>query len=85
MNICIYQNETINLQRNGSTDFDGYSNVATGSDSISDLGKLKNWNYKDTTKFFNTPCNVVEGSAGELWPPYRSKSDIRLFTADICR
>ncbi|XP_058803575.1 protein croquemort-like [Phymastichus coffea] len=71
--------------RNGSTDFDGYSNVATGEDDISKLGSLMNWNYKDTTKFFSTPCNVIEGSAGEFWPPYRNKDDIRLFTPDICR
>ncbi|XP_031780045.1 protein croquemort [Nasonia vitripennis] len=71
--------------RNGSTEFDGYSNVGTGVDDIANLGKLKLWNYKDTTKYYKSPCNAIEGSAGEFWPPYRTKEDIRLFTPDICR
>ncbi|XP_011500429.1 PREDICTED: protein croquemort-like [Ceratosolen solmsi marchali] len=71
--------------RNGSTEFDGHSNVATGVDDLSNIGKLKLWNYKDTTKYYKSPCNTIEGSSGEFWPPYRTKEDIRLFTTDICR
>lgn len=73
------------LQRNGSTEFDGHSNVATGIDSIANLGKLKMWNYKDKTRFYQSPCSAVEGSSGEFWPPYRTKDDIQYFSADICR
>lgn len=71
--------------RNESFEFEGHSNVATGVDDISNLGKLKLWNYKDTTRYLKSPCNAVEGSAGEFWPPYRDTEDIRLFSADICR
>ncbi|KAL6438347.1 hypothetical protein ACFW04_004481 [Cataglyphis niger] len=71
--------------RNGSTMFDGHFNMETGEDDISQLGILRKWNYKDTTKHNKSPCNVIEGSAGEFWPPGRTKDDISLFSADICR
>ncbi|OAD55216.1 Protein croquemort, partial [Eufriesea mexicana] len=70
---------------NGSTTFDGNYNMATGTDDIGKFGSLKNWNYRDTTKFFKSPCNVVEGSAGEFWPPYRQRDEIMLYSGDLCR
>lgn len=71
--------------RNGSTAFDGNFNMATGQDSIANLGVLRNWNYQSTSKFYKPPCNGIEGSAGEFWPPLRTKDEITLFSADICR
>nr|XP_034187328.1 protein croquemort-like isoform X1 [Osmia lignaria] len=71
--------------RNGSTMFDGHYNMDTGVHDISEFGVLKKWNHKDTTKFFKSPCNLVEGSAGEFWPPYRQKDEISLFSGDLCR
>ncbi|XP_076655822.1 protein croquemort [Halictus rubicundus] len=71
--------------RNGSTMFDGHFNMDTGAADISQFGVLKKWNNKDTTGFFKSPCNVVEGSAGEFWPPYRRKDEIVLFSGDLCR
>ncbi|XP_043512147.1 protein croquemort-like [Frieseomelitta varia] len=71
--------------RNGSTMFDGHLNMDTGALNIGDFGTLRKWNDKDTTRFFKSPCNVVEGSAGEFWPPYRQKDEILLFSGDICR
>ncbi|XP_076297743.1 protein croquemort [Lasioglossum baleicum] len=71
--------------RNGSTMFDGHFNMDTGAADISQFGVLKKWNNKDTTGFFRSPCNVVEGSAGEFWPPYRRKDEIVLFSGDLCR
>lgn len=57
----------------------------TGVQDIGQFGVLKEWNYKDTTRFFKSPCNVVEGSGGEFWPPYRRKDEIVLFSGDLCR
>ncbi|XP_031829308.1 protein croquemort [Nomia melanderi] len=71
--------------RNGSTMFDGHFNMDTGVQDIEQFGVLRKWNYKDTTRFFKSPCNVVEGSAGEFWPPYRRKDEIVLFSGDLCR
>lgn len=71
------------MQRNGSAD--GYLNMETGEDDISQLGILRKWHYRDTTKYFKSPCNAIEGSAGEFWPPSRTKNDISLFSTDVCR
>ncbi|XP_043270801.1 protein croquemort-like [Venturia canescens] len=71
--------------RNGSTAFDGLYNMGTGQDDLSNLGMTKNWNYKDTTKYYKSPCNAVEGSAGEFFPPFRNKDEITIFSADMCR
>lgn len=73
------------FQRNGSTTFDGHFNMDTGTDDVANFGKVKKWNYRDTSKLFNSPCNVIEGSAGEFWPPYREKDEIVLFSGDLCR
>lgn len=73
------------FQRNGSTTFDGHFNMDTGTDNVANFGQVKKWNYRDTSKLFNSPCNVVEGSAGEFWPPYREKDEIVLFSGDLCR
>ncbi|XP_066598162.1 protein croquemort-like [Prorops nasuta] len=72
-------------KRNGSYEIDGHFNMATGEDDIKNLGVIKNWNYRDTTKFFRSPCNVIEGSAGEFWPPHRTKDDVTMFSVDLCR
>ncbi|KAG5318132.1 CRQ protein, partial [Pseudoatta argentina] len=64
---------------------DGYLNMETGEDDISQLGILRKWHYKDTTKFFKSPCNVIEGNAGEFWPPNRAKDEITFFSIDLCR
>ncbi|XP_012253563.1 protein croquemort-like [Athalia rosae] len=71
--------------RNHSTAFDGHFNMATGEKDITTLGVLRNWNYNNVSTFFESPCNAVEGSAGEFWPPKRTRDEITLFSADICR
>ncbi|XP_076173959.1 protein croquemort [Ptiloglossa arizonensis] len=71
--------------RNGSTMFDGHYNMDTGARDIGEFGVLRKWNYRDTTRYFKSPCNLVEGSAGEFWPPYRTKDEIVLFSGDLCR
>ncbi|XP_020281410.1 protein croquemort-like [Pseudomyrmex gracilis] len=71
--------------RNGTSDLDGHFNMETGEDDISQLGILRKWNYKDTMKFYKSPCNIIEGSAGEFWPPGRTKDDITLFSVELCR
>ena len=65
--------------------FDGHLNMDTGALNIGDFGTLRKWNDTDTTRFFKSPCNVVEGSAGEFWPPYRQKDEILLFSGELCR
>ncbi|XP_014468145.1 PREDICTED: protein croquemort-like [Dinoponera quadriceps] len=71
--------------RNNSYEMEGLYNMETGVDDISKLGIMRKWNNRDTIKFYRSPCNIVEGSAGEFWPPGRTKDDIVLFSTDICR
>ncbi|KAL6268646.1 hypothetical protein P5V15_001780 [Pogonomyrmex californicus] len=71
--------------KNGSIEMDGHLNMETGEEDISQLGILRKWNYKDRTRYFKSPCNDIEGSAGEFWPPNRTKDDISIFSVDICR
>lgn len=71
--------------KNGSTDIDGHINMETGEDDISQLGIVRKWNYRDTMKFYKGPCNVIEGGAGEFWPPNRMQDDITLFSTELCR
>ncbi|XP_072749950.1 protein peste [Anoplolepis gracilipes] len=71
--------------RNGSSTFDGHFNMETGEGDIGQLGILREWNYRDTIKFYKSPCNVLEGSAGEFWPPGRTKDSISLFVPEMCR
>lgn len=50
------------------------------------LGKMGEWNYKPRTDFFEGTCGMLNGSAGEFYPPGLSKErPIELFTPDMCR
>ncbi|PSN44141.1 hypothetical protein C0J52_15658 [Blattella germanica] len=72
--------------RNGSADFEGVFNMETGTQDISKVGKLSNWNYGNRTRFYEAECGMVNGSAGELFPPGQSRnSPIEMFSSDLCR
>lgn len=71
--------------RNGSKEFDGRFNMDTGTHDLKDFGVLRKWNNEERTKYHKSPCNIVEGSAGEFWSPHQQKDDIMLFSADLCR
>ncbi|XP_039285237.1 protein croquemort [Nilaparvata lugens] len=72
--------------RNGSAYYDGFYNMDTGDNDISQLGKLRNWNYNNETSFYDYECAGVKGSAGEFWPPHqRRDTPLTMFSADLCR
>ncbi|XP_071454600.1 protein croquemort-like isoform X2 [Hetaerina americana] len=71
--------------RNGSSTYDGIFNMDTGRDNIEKLGRLREWNYQNHTDFYEGHCGNIVGSAGELWPPYRKKDSISMFSSDMCR
>lgn len=72
--------------RNNSADLTGWYNVDTGEKDISQIGKLKYWNFKDSNGAFEDECGELKGSAGEFYPPQLTKNDdISLFTPDMCR
>ena len=73
-------------QRNGSSAFEGVFNMETGAKDISKLGKLRNWNYSNGTSSYEGGCGMLNGSAGELFPPGRSRrSPVEMLSPDLCR
>jgi len=51
----------------------------------SNLGIISNWNFHNKTSFYESPCGLVGGSAGELFPAVRDKGSVAIFSSDICR
>lgn len=73
-------------QRNESEDWLGHFNVNTGQDDISKLGITRTWNYQRASPDFESPCNNIRGSSGELFPPWQTKDQsIAIFNGDLCR
>lgn len=64
----------------------GHFNVGTGKDDISQLGVTKTWNYRKASPLFDAPCNMIQGSSGELFPPGQTKDKpVTMFNGDLCR
>lgn len=64
----------------------GHFNMHTGEGDMSQIGVMKNWNYAPTIEYFPDECGIVQGSAGEFYPPIKHKSTpVSLFMADLCR
>lgn len=60
--------------------------METGTEDISRVGVLSNWNYAPRTDYFKSYCGLINGSAGEIFPPNRAKEDkLEIFVTDICR
>jgi len=70
--------------RNGSEWQDGVFNMFTGSTNISRMGQVFTWNYS-SSNFFPGSCGSVRGSAGEMYPPGLEKTQITMFSNDVCR
>lgn len=73
-------------QRNDTSNIAGHFNMYTGAEDISKIGQLKYWNYNDRTVFYPGKCGMVNGSAGEFYPPKQQKDKpISFFSPDMCR
>lgn len=71
--------------RNGSATYDGVFNMYTGVNDITKFGKIGEWDYMNHTHFYESHCGMVNGSAGEFFPPSQTKGSISLFSSDVCR
>ncbi|PSN44143.1 Protein peste [Blattella germanica] len=72
--------------RNGSVNFDGIFNVHTAENDITKMGDVLNWNFADSTDFFDGGCSRVKGSVGDLFPPGQTKDKpLNMFSPDLCR
>nr|AMY96569.1 class B scavenger receptor [Portunus trituberculatus] len=71
------------FKRNLSLTYDGEFNMMTGEDTLDNLGRIDNWNGRNSTSFYTPPCNEVTGSAGELFSPHLSRKDLIFFSSDL--
>jgi len=72
-------------KRNNSDYYDGQFNMFTGEDTLDRVGLIDWWNKTRETKYFAYPCNKVDGSAGEMWPPGQTDTSIVFYSPDLCR
>lgn len=73
-------------QRNGTDRIMGHFNMYTGEGDINKIGKMGEWNYSNRTSYFPDHCGMVNGSAGEFYPPNQTKNKpISFFSPDMCR
>ncbi|XP_064539627.1 protein croquemort [Drosophila montana] len=72
--------------RNASLEYDGLFTIHTGTDDMSNLGRLTHWNQKTETGFYKLPCGIVNGTTGDLFPPkLNTQDEITIFATDACR
>lgn len=71
-------------KRNMSLEYDGLYNMKTGADNLTELGLIDWWNKERETPFYKPPCNHVQGSAGEIFPPNQEKDKLVFFSSDLC-
>lgn len=58
----------------------------TGDGDMSRIGKVEQWDYRNYTDFFPRECGMINGSAGEFYPPNQQRDQpISFFSPDMCR
>ncbi|KAF2899829.1 hypothetical protein ILUMI_06357 [Ignelater luminosus] len=77
-----YMLTTEKTNRNASDTFEGVFNMANGVNGNFDI---LNWNYQNTTPYYDGSCARVHGSGGELFSRKLTKTTIGIFAADLCR
>nr|XP_060641560.1 scavenger receptor class B member 1 isoform X1 [Anolis sagrei ordinatus] len=65
----------------------GLFTVYTGMDDISRAHMVETWNGLKEVSYWNSDqCNMINGTAGELWPPFRTPSTpLQFYSPDACR
>ncbi|XP_038160150.1 scavenger receptor class B member 1 isoform X3 [Cyprinodon tularosa] len=65
----------------------GLFTIHTGKDDITKVHKVDSWNGLTELKYWKTPqCNMINGTAGQLWPPFMTKeSTLNFYSPDACR
>lgn len=64
----------------------GHYNMHTGDGDISRIGKVERWDYRNRTDFYPRQCGMINGSAGEFYPPKQQRDQqISFFSPDMCR
>ncbi|XP_078082226.1 scavenger receptor class B member 1-like [Mustelus asterias] len=65
----------------------GLFTINTGVDDINKVHKINTWNGLRKVNFWHSEqCNMLNGTAGEMWPPFMDPSDsLKFFSPDACR
>lgn len=58
----------------------------TGAFDFSKIGHVEQWNYQTRTDYFAGSCGMINGSAGEFYPPNQTKDKpVSFYSSDMCR
>ncbi|XP_030074691.1 scavenger receptor class B member 1 isoform X2 [Microcaecilia unicolor] len=65
----------------------GMFTVFTGVDDFKKVQMIDTWNGQKKVKFWNsTQCNMINGTAGEMWPPFMTPStNVEFYSPEACR
>uniref|UniRef100_A0A3B5MPV2 Scavenger receptor class B member 1 n=1 Tax=Xiphophorus couchianus TaxID=32473 RepID=A0A3B5MPV2_9TELE len=65
----------------------GLFTIHTGRDDIRNVHKVDSWNGLTELSYWRTPqCNMINGTAGQLWPPFMTKeTTLPFYSPDACR
>ncbi|XP_066465655.1 scavenger receptor class B member 1 [Tiliqua scincoides] len=65
----------------------GMFTVYTGTDDLSKVHKMDNWNGLTKLPFWNSDqCNMINGTSGQMWPPFMTSSTpVEFYSPDACR
>ncbi|XP_053938635.1 scavenger receptor class B member 1 isoform X2 [Cuculus canorus] len=64
----------------------GLFTVHTGMKDISRVHMVDSWNgLKKVNYWRSSECNMINGTAGEMWPPFMSPTSLEFYSPDACR
>ncbi|XP_061200663.1 scavenger receptor class B member 1 isoform X1 [Neopsephotus bourkii] len=64
----------------------GLFTVNTGMKNISEVHMVDSWNgLKEVNYWRSRGCNMINGTAGEMWPPFMSPTSLDFYSPDACR
>ncbi|NXT05180.1 SCRB1 protein, partial [Prunella fulvescens] len=64
----------------------GLFTVNTGIKNISQVHLVDSWNgLKQVNYWRSSQCNMINGTAGEMWPPFMSPTSLQFYSPDACR
>ncbi|XP_039213237.1 scavenger receptor class B member 1 isoform X2 [Crotalus tigris] len=75
------------LLANLNNSHSGLFTVFTGVGDITKAHMVDSWNGLKKVSFWHSDqCNMINGTAGEQWPPFMTPSSpVELYTPDVCR
>ncbi|KFQ25796.1 Scavenger receptor class B member 1, partial [Mesitornis unicolor] len=64
----------------------GLFTVNTGMKDISKVHMVDSWNgLKEVDYWGSSQCNMINGTSGEMWPPFMSPTSLEFYSPDACR